>query len=219
MAMARAEKRADGPRRPSTLAVPASRPRPSGGLTPRVRQVGPGAGRGRPHGPGAPLAAAQEPERRSTPRPRDRGPSADGAPTRSRPPGEPPRPPGPGPRPCSSREAVGSPAPRQDPVRPVGRANAVVRVRRSATARAHGGAQTLNAWPGPWGVSTRARAVWPAGWCRQPRTAAAEKAHGSAAWPIVAPEVPSRVPADALAPGLSRPEATTSWSRGPRVLS
>ena len=95
MAMARAEKRADGPRRPSTLAVPASRPRPRGGSTPRVRPVGPGAGEGPPPWTGSAARRSSRAGAEVHATATGSGPKRRCAPTRSRPPGEPPRPPGP----------------------------------------------------------------------------------------------------------------------------
>ena len=70
------------------------------------------------------------------------------------------------------------------------------------------------AWPLPGCVSTRERDVGPAGLVRQHNTAAAEQAHVREAWPIVAPDVPSRRPAAALAPLRRRPEETPSWTGG-----
>jgi len=56
----------------------------------------------------------------------------------------------------------------------------------------------------------------PAGWARQQRPAAAQKAPGRAAWPIVVPAVPSRIPAEALAHVPTRPEDTHAGPRGKR---
>src|SRR5206468_12779836 len=69
------------------------------------------------------------------------------------------------------------------------------------TARANGWASPVKAWPVSCGCSTRARDGWAAGGSLRHKTAAADKAHVSWAWPIVAPDVPTRVPADALAHG------------------
>ena len=44
-------------------------------------------------------------------------------------------------------------------------------------------------------------------------------AHVRAAWPRVAPAGPSRVPAEAVAHGTRRPEATPAWPRGQRGRS
>jgi len=54
---------------------------------------------------------------------------------------------------------------------------------------------------------------------RRHRTAASEQAHVRDAWPIVVPEVPYRVPADALAQVTTRQEDTQSWTRGTRVIA
>jgi hypothetical protein len=64
------------------------------------------------------------------------------------------------------------------------------RVHRSYTARPSGWASSVNAVPGPCVFSKRGRDVWPAGWARSTSTAAAEKAHGRDAWPLLAPVVP-----------------------------
>jgi pimeloyl-ACP methyl ester carboxylesterase len=47
--------------------------------------------------------------------------------------------------------------------------------------------------------------------------AAAEQAHWRYAWPILAPTVPYRLPAEALRHLPTRPEATTAWPRGQRA--
>jgi hypothetical protein len=67
----------------------------------------------------------------------------------------------------------------------------------------------VNALPWPWLGARRARSVWAAGWFRSKRTAASEQAHVREVVPSFAPEVPSRVPAEALAHVTSRPEDTS----------
>ena len=97
-------------------------------------------------------------------------------------------------------------------------AKTVSRVNMEETARANVWAKIVNAVPFPCFCSTRARNVWPWALVRSNTTAAAEKAHVREAWPLFVHEVPSRVPADALAYVTRRQEDTQSWTRGKRWL-
>lgn len=101
--------------------------------------------------------------------------------------------------PFRSRSAVGSLTPLRYPWKNLGMSQAVSRFPMSYTARASVWAQPGNAVPGPCFFSKRARYFWPAGLCRRKRTAASEKAHLRELWPMLAPEVPERFPADSLA--------------------
>jgi hypothetical protein len=62
----------------------------------------------------------------------------------------------------------------------------------------------VKAFPGVGLFSKRAMYLCPAGLVRRHNTAASEKAHLRWALPIVGPDVPTRVPADAWAPVTSR---------------
>jgi hypothetical protein len=73
--------------------------------------------------------------------------------------------------------------------------------------------------PGPGLFAQLVRDVWPAGWSRRQSTAASEQAPWREAVPLLAPAVPSRVPADAWAHVTRRPEETTSGPRGNRWLA
>jgi hypothetical protein len=115
--------------------------------------------------------------------------------------------------------AAGSLAPRPAPRSHLSIAPTGARLNLSSTARAHGGAKPVNAWPWPCLVSKRARDLWPAGWVRRHRPAASEKAHGRYAFPLLAPVVPSRFPTAAWAQGTTRQEDTPSGPRGQRVLA
>jgi hypothetical protein len=102
--------------------------------------------------------------------------------------------------------------PRRSPGRNVGRAHAVGRGSRSDTARAHGGAKTVQAWPWRGCFAKRGREVWPPGGCRRHQTAAAAPAPVCEAWPRCVPAVPSRWPAAAVAPGTRRAPGVASRS-------
>jgi hypothetical protein len=87
------------------------------------------------------------------------------------------------------------------------------------TRRAHVWARTVRASPWLCLRSKRARDLCPAGFWRRHTTAASEKAPVRDALPIVVPEGPSRVPADALAHVTRRQKATKSWPRGKRLMA
>ena len=57
------------------------------------------------------------------------------------------------------------------------------------------------------------------GFVRRHKAAASAKAHGRLAWPILFPEGPSRVPADACAHVPRRPDETQACPRGQQELS
>jgi hypothetical protein len=205
-----------GPLRPRNRAGPSSRPPPQGGCPCAGRPGASGAGRGRPRPLGRPAPPGEEPRggpihRRAL---RGDGPLGSSACPAAAPPAwQRPllrHPPG------TARAAAGSPTPLPPPGatgaerRPGG---VVPGPRRHAPA-AGPAASTLGPGPvfAPGGPG-------PAGWARSPRPAAAEQAHGRAAWPLLGPAVPSRWPAAAMAHWTRRPEARQACTRGKRWLS
>jgi hypothetical protein len=175
-APARAARPRGGPRRPRNPLVPSSRPRQRGGCTVPVRQCGPGAGAGPPRPADATLGVAvgvgagvQSRQREPGERPRRSAACQDAV-------SLPRRRAGGRLSPEASREAAGSPAPRQPSLRHASRANAAARCSRSETARATAWASAVRALPCPRLWARRARHGWPAGGCRQHRTAASEQA-------------------------------------------
>ena len=117
-----------------------------------------------------------------------------------------------------SREAPGASALRPQVRRKRSIAQAVWRLRLSETARPSVGARRLRAFPWAGFCSKRLRSVWPWGVCRKQRGAAAEKAHVRGAWPIFVPEVPTRLPPDAVRHVTRRPSAAQACPRGTRSL-
>src|SRR2546427_55380 len=63
------------------------------------------------------------------------------------------------------------------------------------------------------GFSPLASKVWAAGFSRWQKTAASDQAHVRGAWPMVVPEGPERVPAEALAHVTRRHEEAPSCPR------
>jgi len=100
--------------------------------------------------------------------------------------------------PYESREAPGASALLPQVRRKRSIAKAVWRLRLSETARPRVCARRLRAFPWSGFCSKRLRSFWPWGLLRKNSVAAAEKAHVRCAWPIFVPEVPTRLPPDAL---------------------
>lgn len=114
------------------------------------------------------------------------------------------------------RAATGSPPPLPDAWRPGRLSKAVARVPLAETARAHGWARTVNAWPVPGGFAHLASYVGPRGGSRRPRPAASAQAHWREAGPMFVPAGPARWPAASVAPVTTRPEETPAGPLGTR---
>lgn len=89
----------------------------------------------------------------------------------------------------------------------------------SETARAHVGAKSVTALPCLGGGATLARHVCPAGGSRQTQTAAAAHAPVRGAWPMWGPDVPERLPAEAVAHVTRRHDDANAGPRGKRSLA
>jgi hypothetical protein len=102
--------------------------------------------------------------------------------------------------PWLSSEAAGSSAPLPYRWQNVFVSQATLRLSMYETARASFWARMVQAFPVSCFLCKRARYVCAAGWSRRNNTAASEKAHFRWALPLLAPEVPRRLPADSLLP-------------------
>ena len=120
--------------------------------------------------------------------------------------------------PAVSRSAPGSPALLPEVRRNCSRANAVLRLRLTETARASLCARLLRAVPLAGFFSNVARDFGPGSFPRRKRVAASAKAHVRWAWPILCPEVPKRFPADAFAHWMRRQYDAKSCPRGKRSI-
>src|SRR3990172_5668050 len=97
--------------------------------------------------------------------------------------------------------------------------NTVPRDSMSWTARPILCARIESAWPWPCFFSSRARSVLPSVVCRRNSTAASEKAHFRWTLPILAPPIPSFLPADSWRHLIKRAYDANSWTRSKRVMS
>jgi hypothetical protein len=118
--------------------------------------------------------------------------------------------------PAVARETPGARALLPEGRRKLSLAKAVVRWSRSETARTHGGARRVTACPWAGVCATRARDGWPASVLRSHSAAAADQAQVRCACPLFFPEVPTRLPPEAVAmcPGGRTRHSPARWGNG-----
>jgi hypothetical protein len=217
---ARAERPWGAALRPRHTSGPSSRPLHQAGGASCTRQFVSGAGVGPPtpalgdqprrsrrhsgwprHGEGAGRQGLGVPSRATTPA---------NSPESTRPAGV---------SPAVSREAPGAPTRRPDVWRTRCLSKAVLRWRKSSTARARVGARIVSAGPVSGRFSARVSDGGPGAWWRRTRAAACAQAHVRGAVPRCSPAGPTRGPAAACAYVTRRPDETKSCPRGTRSMS